>query len=107
MYDELDLPVGTLKIRNGGSGAGHHGIESIMDALGTDKFWRFRLGIGVSRNHDEMGRQKIRDASEFVLEKFGQGEAGKIRELVKRTQKALLCALEEGLESAMNQYNTK
>jgi PTH1 family peptidyl-tRNA hydrolase len=107
VYDELDLPVGSLKIRQGGSGAGHHGIESIIESLGTDKFWRFRLGIGVSRNHEEMGHHTVKDASDFVLDTFSHEEAGKVRELVKRAQKALCCALDESLEAAMNQYNTK
>jgi PTH1 family peptidyl-tRNA hydrolase len=107
VYDELDLPVGSLKIRFGGSGAGHHGIESIIDALGTDKFWRFRLGIGVARNHKELGDHHVRDAADFVLDTFSSGEKGKVRELMKRAQKALCCALEEDLESAMNQYNSK
>lgn len=107
VYDELDLPVGSLKIRNGGSGAGHHGIESIIDALGTDKFWRFRLGIGVSHNHEEMAHHRVKDASDFVLETFSHEEAGKVRELIKRAQKALSCALEDGLDAAMNQYNSK
>ncbi len=107
VYDELDLPVGSLKIRLGGSGAGHKGIESIIEQLGTDKFWRFRLGIGVNRNHEGMGSYKMKDASDFVLERFARGEIGKVRELMKRAQKALKCALEEGLESAMNRFNTK
>ena len=107
IHDELDLPVGTLKIRNGGSGAGHHGIESIIQSLGTDKFWRFRLGIGVNRNHDEMGNHEVRNAADFVLDKFSHGEVGKVRELIKRTQKAITCALEESMTAAMNQYNTK
>lgn len=107
VYDELDLPVGSLKIRNGGSGAGHHGIESIIEALGTDKFWRFRLGIGVSRNHHEIADYKMHDAADFVLDLFASGEKGKIRELLKRVEKALTCSLDEGLEAAMNQYNSK
>ncbi len=107
VYDELDLPVGSLKIRNGGSGAGHHGIESIMDALGTDKFWRFRLGIGVSRNHEELAHHHVKDASDFVLDKFSHEELGKVRELIKRTSKALKCALDTDLTSAMNQFNSK
>src|SRR5258705_3926521 len=68
VYDELDLPVGAMKIRFGGAAAGHHGVESIMEHLKTDKFWRFRLGIGVTRvRHDSddgkqhaIGRQSIK-----------------------------------------------
>ena len=46
IHDELDLPLGSMKIRFGGSSAGHRGIENIMEQLGTEKFWRFRMGIG-------------------------------------------------------------
>ncbi len=105
--DELDLPLGAIKIRFGGASAGHKGVTSIMEKLGTDKFWRFRLGIGVNRNHNKVAGQKMRGIDDFVLGKFGRGEAGKIRELIKRGAKALATALEEGIESAQNRYNTK
>lgn len=107
VYDELDLPVGSMKIRKGGSGAGHHGIESIIGALGDDKFWRFRLGIGVVKNKGEVGNQKIHDVERHVLGKFQHGEVGKIRELIKHGAKALEMGLEKGLPAAMNRYNTK
>jgi len=118
VYDELDLPVGTLKIRLGGAAAGHHGAESIMVSLNTDKFWRFRLGIGVSHPHTgqearedgkkhTLGRQNVKDAEDFVLGTFGRGEQGKVRELIKHGSDALQLALEKGIEAAMNRYNTK
>lgn len=106
VHDEIDLPLGMMKIRFGGSSAGHHGIESIMQAIGTDKFWRFRMGIGMSHNHDEMAKHKI-TGKEYVLRGFRRGEAAKARQLVKRGAKALSIALEKGLESSMNQFNTK
>lgn len=106
IHDELDLPLGMLKIRLGGGGAGHHGIESIMQVLGTEKFWRFRLGIGLSKAHDEMAKHKI-NGQEYVLKGFRGGEASKARQVVKRGTKALSIALEKGLESAMNRFNTK
>ncbi|MBA3724545.1 MAG: aminoacyl-tRNA hydrolase [Candidatus Levybacteria bacterium] len=108
VYDELDLPLGTLKIRNGGAAAGHHGVESIMEHVGTDKFWRFRLGIGTSHDKEHaIGRQVIRDAKEFVLGTFNQSEQGKARELVKHGSKALETGLEKGIEAAMNRFNSK
>jgi PTH1 family peptidyl-tRNA hydrolase len=118
VYDELDLPVGSMKIRLGGAAAGHHGVESIIEKLGTDKFWRFRMGIGVSRPHSgqemreegkvhAIGRQQIKDAENFVLGTFASGEQGKIRELIKHGSKALQLALEKGIEASMNRYNTK
>jgi PTH1 family peptidyl-tRNA hydrolase len=108
VYDELDLPLGSIKIRFGGAAAGHHGVESVMEAIGTDKFWRFRLGIGEShdKNHP-VGRQEVRDAKEYVLDKFHSSEAGKERELIKHGSQALHIALKKGMEAAMNRFNTK
>jgi peptidyl-tRNA hydrolase, PTH1 family len=108
VYDELDLPVGALKIRFGGAAAGHHGVESVMEKIGTDKFWRFRMGIGVSHDKERaVGRQKLRDARDYVLGGFKRGDQGKIRELIKHSSKALQMALEKGIEASMNRYNTK
>jgi peptidyl-tRNA hydrolase, PTH1 family len=107
VYDELDLPLGSIKIRFGGAAAGHHGVESIMEAVGTDKFWRFRLGIGVTHNKSEVGRHNFKDAKEYVLDQFHSGEAGKARELIKHGAEAIRTALEKGMEKAMNRFNTK
>lgn len=107
VYDELDLPLGAMKIRFGGAAAGHHGVESIIEALGTDKFWRFRMGIGVSHNHDEMAKHRIDKAEAFVLDRFSGKEASSVKHLVKRGVKAIEDALEEGIEVAQNRYNTK
>lgn len=118
VYDELDLPLGAIKIRMGGAAAGHHGVESILEHLKTDKFWRFRMGIGVSHPHTgregredgkqhTIGRQTIKDAQDFVVSTFSQSEQGKVRELIKHGSQALQMALEKGLDVAMNRYNTK
>lgn len=116
VYDELDLPLGSMKIRLGGAAAGHHGVESVMESLDTDTFWRFRMGIGVTRQHhhdsdDEkqhaIGRQQIKGAEDLVLSSFTQSEQGKVRELIKHGSDALQLALEKGIQAAMNRYNTK
>lgn len=107
VYDELDLPLGHMKIRMGGAAAGHHGVESVMEHLGTDKFWRFRLGIGTSHDKEHaIGRQDLRDAKEYVLDTFTGGEQGKARELTKRGVQAIETALTKGIESAMNRFNS-
>jgi len=106
VYDELDLPLGSMKIREGGGTAGHHGVESIMASLKTDKFYRFRMGIGIAKNKEGMDKQHI-DVPEYVLKGFRGGEASKARTMIKRGSKALQKALEKGIESAQNQYNTK
>jgi len=100
IHDDLDIPLGMMKIRFGGSAGGHKGVESIIQTLGTDQFWRFRLGIGEQN-------KKLRNVDKFVLGTFEEGEKGKERGLIKKGSKAIQAALEEGLESAMNKFNTK
>ena len=107
VHDELDLPVGTMKIRCGGAAAGNHGVESIIEHLGIDAFWRMRLGIGVNKHHDEMAKHRVKNAEDFVLGTFSHDEAGKVRELIKKGVKALSVCLDEGMQRAMNQFNTK
>lgn len=103
VYDELDLPLEFMKIRFGGAAAGHHGVESVMEALGTDKFWRFRMGIGREKTNTD----KLRPMSEFVLKPFTGADKSKARKMVKHGAKAIVVALEKGIESAQNQFNTK
>lgn len=108
VYDELDLPLGKLKIRFGGAAAGHHGVESIIEVLGTDKFWRFRLGIGASHDKERMiGRQNLRGAKEYVLGGFSTGDQGKLKDMIKNAASSIEYALKKGIDSAMNRYNTR
>ncbi len=106
VHDELDLPLGTMKIRFGGSAAGHHGVNDLIEKLGTDKFWRFRLGIAFAKNKEEIAKHKV-NGQEFVLKGFVGGEKSKARAAIKRGSKALATALEKGITSSMNQFNTK
>lgn len=107
VHDELDVSLGNMKIRLGGTGAGHRGVESVIASLGTSAFWRFRLGIGADRHHEDASKHKISDVETFVISPFERSEAGKARELVKKGAKALETALEEGMSVAMNKFNTK
>ena len=107
VHDELDLPLGFMKIRLGGGTAGHHGLDSILASLGTDKFYRFRMGIGNDKSNLKNKISKIRHMEGFVLGGFGRGDKGKVKHMVKRGSKALETALEKGMESAQNQFNTK
>jgi len=105
IHDEVDLPLGGMKIRFGGASAGHKGIKSIMEHLGTDKFWRFRIGIGAQ--HEKVQTRKVKAIDNYVLGEFSEGERGKAREIIKKSVKAIEDALEESLEKAMNRFNTK
>lgn len=104
--DEADLPLGSLKIRFGGASAGHKGVESIIDTLKNDKFWRFRMGIGEQK-HGLHVRQAKAGIEDFVLGKFSGQERSKIKDEIKRAVNAIETGLEKGLESAQNQFNTK
>jgi peptidyl-tRNA hydrolase, PTH1 family len=118
LHDELDLPLGKMKIRFGGAAAGHHGVEDIMQRLGTDKFWRFRLGIGEIKHtagqlHEDgkvektIARRLQDNASDFVLGVFSSSEKSETKKLIKYGSEALEVALEKGMETAMNRFNTK
>lgn len=109
IHDDIDLPLGGIKIRFGGGDAGHRGITSIREALGTDKFWRFRLGISHPRQKIKEPHKKffMKDVENYVVGRFVGGEWGKARELIKRGAKAISFALEEGLDASMNRFNTK
>lgn len=107
VHDEIDLPLGSMKMRFGGASAGHHGVNSIMENLNTDKFWRFRMGTGIKNQKLNIKYQKLKNVEDFVLAEFSGAERGKLKDLIKRGAKAIAMGLEEGLERAMNRFNTK
>jgi len=99
IHDDVDLPLGKIKIRLGGAAAGHHGVESIIKQLGADQFVRFRLGIG------HPGRGSDRLVEKYVLRRFDVNEASEVKQMIKKTVEAVRVALDDGLEKAMNQFN--
>lgn len=108
IHDDMDLPLGKIRIRTGGGTAGHHGVESIMKSLKTDAFTRFRLGIGRLNESRELSDNKHvrhRRVIDFVLSRFTRSEAGELKHLVKRSAEAIRIALFEGLNKAMNRYH--
>ena len=99
VYDELDLPLCRMRIRKGGSGAGHNGVRSLIESLGTDAFVRFRVGIGKpARKGSTSGRH-------YVLGRFTKAEAGRVPQIVSGVADALELALDAGIERAMDRYN--
>ena len=99
VYDELDLPMCRMRIRRGGSGAGHNGVRSLIASLGTDAFVRFRVGIGKpSRGGSQAGRR-------YVLGRFTKAEAQRLPQVINGAADALELALDAGVERAMDRYN--
>jgi PTH1 family peptidyl-tRNA hydrolase len=99
IYDELDLPLGTIRIRQRGSSAGHNGMESILGALGTDEFLRIRLGIAPDR--------KVSDGVKYVLTPFRKAQEKVVDEILDTAAQAVEVILKEGPAAAMNRFNRK
>jgi PTH1 family peptidyl-tRNA hydrolase len=99
IYDELDLALGTIRIRQRGSSAGHNGMESILGALGTDEFLRIRLGIAPDR--------KIADTVKFVLTPFRKSQLKVVDEILDSAAEAVEVILKDGPAAAMNRFNRK
>jgi PTH1 family peptidyl-tRNA hydrolase len=97
VYDDLDLPVGRLRLRPEGGSGGHKGMRSITDALGTQMFPRLR--IGIDRPPGRM------DPAEYVLQPFSDSEKLVLAETVERAVAAIECWLAEGILAAMDRFN--
>ncbi len=99
VHDELDLPLCRLRIRRGGSAAGHNGVKSLIGSLGSPDFVRFRIGVGKPPAAGaDAGRR-------YVLSRFSRDEAVAARTVVTGVSEALELALREGLDPAMAVYN--
>ena len=99
IYDELDLPLGMIRIRQRGSSAGHNGMESLIGALGTQEFLRIRLGIAPDR--------KISDGVKYVLTPFRKKQLKVVDEVLDTAAEAVNVVLKEGPAAAMNRFNRK
>lgn len=98
VYDDISFPVGTLKLRAGGSAGGHNGIKSLIAHLGTEKFPRARVGIGVPGQKDMVGH---------VLGKFAPDERPLLEECLAKAEEAAVTVLQQDFQAAANKFNTK
>lgn len=96
IYDDLDMPVGKLRLRESGSAGGHNGVKSIIAHVGTQSFKRIRVGI------DKHPRIKVID---YVLGHFSKDEQPLIDEGIENAVKAVELYLDKGFVAAMNAYN--
>jgi len=99
IYDELDFPLGTVRIRQRGSSAGHNGLESIMGALGTQEFMRIRLGVGPGH--------PVRDGARYVLGQFKKSQYKLVDDVLERAAEAAKMIVLEGAAKAMNKFNQR
>lgn len=104
IYDDLDLPLGRLRVRPGGSAGGHNGMKSIIGHLGTQDFTRLRIGIGPQAICAGTP-SRAADTVDYVLSDFTSDEKAVIREVCQRAADAVECLVGQGVAAAMNRYN--
>lgn len=99
VYDEMDLPLGRLRLRSGGGAGGHNGMKSTISALGTQDFPRLRMGVG---------RPPAQwDAAAHVLARFSTEERAEADAMIDEAQAIIEDVLREGIEEAMNRHNRR
>lgn len=99
IYDDLDLPLGKIRIRERGSSGGHKGMESIIAYLGSEEFPRIRVGINPGQDTKEL------KTPDYVLSDFTSEEKVIVAEVQTKVADAIYCILAEGMAAAMNRFN--
>jgi len=99
IYDDLDLDLGEIRVRAQGSPGTHKGMQSIIQAIGTQSFPRVRIGIGPKPDQQ--------DASQYVLSEFGEEEKEKLGRVLEKTQRAVEMTIAGRLPAAMNVFNSR
>lgn len=99
LVDDVDLPLGSLRIRSKGSAGGHNGLKSVIDALETDIFTRIRMGAGPENPAE--------DLVAYVLSPFRERDQKVVAEMIDRAVEAVRMILKEGVEKTMNLFNRK
>ena len=99
IYDELDLPFGSLRVRPRGRSAGHNGVESVIDAVGTQEIMRVRMGVAPDH--------PVGDGARYVLSQFKKAQYPVVDQVLDATSEAVGVILSEGVQAAMNRFNRK
>lgn len=100
LHDDLDLPVGKVRIRRRGGHGGHRGVKSIIESLGRQDFLRVKVGIGRPRNLEQ-------DPTDFVLEPFSKAEKEAFGKQIEKSVDVVELLLQEGAETAMNRFHER
>lgn len=96
-HDDIDLPFGVLRLRPGGGSAGHKGIQSIIERLGTQQFARLRIGVGRPPGSKQ--------GANYVLQEFSKDESEELAVILREAAQAVRVFVLRGIEQAMNQFN--
>ena len=102
VFDDVSLPLGTIRLRRGGSDGGHNGLASIIERLESEEVPRLRCGIGQGP-----GEALPTNLVDFVLTRFGKSELAQVESMVRSASEAALAVIAEGFDSGMSQFNIK
>jgi PTH1 family peptidyl-tRNA hydrolase len=103
IYDDLDLPLGKIRLRQSGSSGGHKGMNSIISALGGEDFSRIRVGIGRPQTEEQSTSEDA--IVNYVLSDFSPQEEAIIKSVIVKVSEAIDCFLTQGIEAAMSIFN--
>jgi len=103
IYDDLDLPLGKIRLRQSGGSGGHKGMNSIISALGSEDFPRIRVGIGRPRAEEQSINEEA--IVNYVLSDFSPPEEAIIKPVIVKVSEAIDCFLTQGTEAAMSKFN--
>lgn len=107
VHDDLDLPLGGVKLSFGSGSGGHRGVESIIKALKTKDFVRVRVGISPATPSGKLRKPEARNIIDFVLGKFKTAELAKLKKVKKTVGEALALIVEEGRDRAMMEIHSR
>ncbi len=102
IHDDLDLPLGKIRIRQGSSAGGHNGIKSIIGSLGTQDFIRIKIGISRPQTEED---NKVESIVDYVLGDFSEDDMKIVQETIRRTGDAVVTIITDGVSAAMNKFN--
>lgn len=106
VYDDLDLPLGKIKISFDRSSGGHNGLKSIERAVKTKRFWRLRIGVSPATSSGKLKKPSgEKEVIDFILGKFKPKDQDELKKVFKRSREALGVLLSDGPVIAMNQFN--
>jgi len=103
IYDDLDLPLGKIRLRQSGGSGGHKGMNSIVSALGSEDFPRIRMGIGRPQVEEQSVDEDV--IVNYVLSDFSPQEEAIIKPVIATVSEAIDCFLTQGIEAAMGRFN--
>ena len=105
IYDDFDIPTGSLRIRKKGSAGSHNGMKSVIYQLKDDSFPRIRVGIGAPDEEDKI-QERDKQVIKHVIGKVSTKEMETFQEAIDKAADSVVCMIEEGTDIAMNRYNT-